>query len=262
MNRATADTRGRFLLDLKKLLTLHRDFGIEAYPRSPGVEHFLKASTPLPVRECRVSSDIVPLSRTSLTVQKTNPLPITRSVQTLADIQTELGDCRRCPLHETRGQLVFGGGAPKATLFIVGDFPNQADEAAGLPFSGEAGELLSKMLKAIGLSFADVYLSTIVKCHVPSTETPAPDQVKTCLSFLLRQIDAVAPKVICAMGSLAAQTLLCSKTPLIRLRGNFHDCHGTPLMPTFHPAFLLKNQALKRATWIDLQLIQAKLGLV
>jgi DNA polymerase len=260
MSLATVDTPARFLLDLKKLLALHRDFGIESYPSSPELEHFLNGPSPLAssaseVRVAIAGPKISPADRTSLPPQP-------RSNQTLADIRAELGDCRCCSLHETRKAIVFGAGAPKASLFIVGDLPSPNDEAAGLPFSGEAGELLAKMLKAIGLGLADVYLASIVKCRTADDVMPSPEQIKTCLPFLLRQIDAVSPTVICAMGELAAQTMLRSKTPLIRLRGNFHDCHGIPMMPTFHPAFLLKNQELKKATWIDLQLIQAKLGLV
>jgi len=268
MNQATVDTPGRFLLDIKKLLALHRDFGIDAYPRSPELDHFLNAPAPAAERKIKAPSAATAERIAAPTGQKNRP-PSTRSDQTLADIQAELGDCRLCPLHATRKQIVFGAGSPKASLFIVGDFPSPDDEMAGTPFSGEAGELLAKMLKAIGLTLNDAYLTTVVKCRTSDSvqsapdrgnEAPSPGQIKTCLPFMLRQIDAVAPKVICTMGELAAQTLLRNKTPLIRLRGNFHDFHGIPLMPTFHPAFLLKNQEMKKATWIDLQLIQAKLG--
>lgn len=259
MNQESADTPGRFLLDLKNLLRLQRDFGIESYPRSPELDHFLSSALPQSAGGHKPAA-AMPAPKLPSTGPKNSP-PLTRPSQTLTDIQAELGDCRRCPVYETRNQLVFGLGNPKAPLFIVGDFPSLDDEAAGTPFAGAAGELLTKMLQAIGLERHDVYLSTIVKCRAIDNETPTPDQIKTCLPFLLRQIDAVGPKVICTMGELAAQTLLSRKTPLIRLRGNFHDYHGIPLMPTFHPAFLLKNQEMKKATWIDLQLIQAKLGL-
>ena len=259
MNNATADTPGRFLLDLKNLLALHQDFGIESYPRSLELDHFLSSALPRTARESKTPSASPAQKIPSAALQKSPP--VTRPSQTLAAIQAELGDCQRCPLHATRKQIVFGAGNPKAPLFIVGDFPSLEDEAAGTPFCGEAGDLLTKMLKAIGLERSDVYLATIVKCRVADHEAPTPEQIKTCLPFLLRQIDAVGPQVICTMGELAAQAILRSKTPLVRLRGNFHDFHGIPLMPTFHAAFLLKNPEMKRATWIDLQLIQAKLGL-
>jgi len=269
MSLEEVDTPGRFLLDLKKLLALHRDFGIEAYPRSPELDHFLNSLSPSGERKAKTPATIADQKGAPIGLKNGRPLP-TRSNQTLADIQAELGDCRRCPLYETRKQIVFGAGSPKASLFIVGDSPSPEDETAGTPFSGEAGELLTKMLKAIGLQLNDAYLTTIVKCRTADSvqsvldrgnEAPTASQIKICLPFLLRQIDAVAPKVICTMGQLAAQTILQSKTPLVRLRGSFHDYHGIPLMPTFHPAFLLRNQEMKKAAWIDLQLIQAKLGL-
>lgn len=259
MNQAPVDTPARLLRDLKKLLRLHQDFGIESYPRSTAIEHFLTSPPPL-TQAKKEARPVAPALRVAATAPKISPQPA-RSNQTLAEIQAELGDCRRCPLHKTRKQLVFGAGNPKAALLIVGDFPGPDDEQAGTPFSGETGELLTKMLKAIGLTRHDVYLTTVVKCRTTGMTDASAEQVATCLPFLLRQIDAVGPKVICAMGQLAAQTLLRSKTPLIRLRGSFHDYLGTPLMPTFHPAFLLKNPEMKRATWIDLQLMQAELNL-
>lgn len=250
------DTPTRLLSDLRRLLRLHRDFGIEAYPRSPELANFLAAPPPTPPVSPPACAAPAPKAKAEAVPEKrTAP-----SHQTLAEIQAELGDCRRCPLHGNRQRIIFGTGNPKAALFIVGDAPHQEDEVAGAPFSGEAGELLAKMLKAIGLQLSDVYLTTVVKCRTVNNQAPQPGQIAACLPFLLRQIDAVAPKVICTMGTLAAQTLLRDTAPLIRLRGNFHDCQGRPLMPTFHPAFLLKNPELKKATWIDLQLIQAKLG--
>ncbi len=260
MSASAADNPARLLRDIRKLVGLHQDFGIEAYPRSPELALFLETPPPLPPAGSKPSL-AVPGPKVPASTPKSAQSPV-RAVQTLAEIEAELGDCTRCPRHETRQQLVFGCGHPQAALFIVGDFPTPGDEMAATPFSGEAGGLLSKMLKAIGLSLDDVYLSTIVKCRPrDGNEQPLPEQIKVCLPFLLRQIDAVAPKVICAMGPLVAQTLLKSKAPLIRLRGNFHDFRGIPLMPTFHPAFLIKNEEMKKATWIDLQLIQAKLGM-
>jgi len=153
----------------------------------------------------------------------------------------------------------LGVGHPQARLVLVGDFPSLEDEAAAAPFSGKAEELLVKMLKAIGLGLADVYRTTVVKCRPLGPGAPSPEQITACLPLLSRQIAAIAPTVLCAMGPLAAQALLGSTTPLIRLRGKFHDYQGIPLMPTFHPAFLLNKEEMKRATWIDLQLIQARL---
>lgn len=255
---STADNPARLLRDIRKLVELHQNFGIDTYPRSPELTLFLSTPSPLPPSTSKPPPPIAarPATKAPPTIEQ-GP---TRSAQTLAEIQAEFGDCHRCPRHSDRQQIVFGTGNPKAALFIVGDFPTAAAEAAATPFSGESGALLAKMLKAIGLTLDDVYLASIVKCHSQDDAPLLPEQIKACLPFLLRQIDAVAPQVICAMGPLATQTLLKSKAPLIRLRGNFHDFRGTPLMPTFHPAFLLKNEEMKKATWIDLQLIQAKLG--
>ncbi|MDD5759435.1 MAG: uracil-DNA glycosylase [Desulfobulbaceae bacterium] len=266
MTPVSVDSPGRFLLDLKKVLRLQRDFGIEAYPRSPEVERFLNSSPSMASTK----------SGASAFIQEERPLPVegkashphARARLTLADIEAEFVDCHHCLLPEQRSPVVFGVGNPKAALFIVGDCPRVDDQETGTPFSGSAGELLGKMLNAIGLQRSDVYLTTVVKCRAagsalsvsdPEAWNPSEAQIKGCLPFLFRQIDAVAPKVICAMGQVAAQAVLRSKTPLVRLRGSFHDCHGVPLMPTFDPAFLLKNQEMKKATWIDLQLIQAKL---
>lgn len=264
MNHPTVDTPRRFLLDLKKLLGLHQAFGIADYPRSSGLEHFLLSPSPSPPNLASPVSKappIVPQPRPCPDLPTTCPAA-TGAGQTLAEIEADLGHCQHCPSVKTNPRRVFGAGNPKAALFIVGDFPSPEDEVAGTPFSGAAGELLAKMLGAIGLSLADVYLSTVVKCQPTGNEDPTPEQIKTCLPYLFRQIACISPKVICTMGQLAAQALLQTKTPLVRLRGNFHDCQGTPLMPTFHPAFLLRHQEMKKATWIDLQLLQAKLGLV
>lgn len=265
MTLASVDSPARFLQDLKKILLLQRDFGIESYPRTVELDHFLASSPPLAQTKSATGE---PWQAARPSSVATSAQSQTRSVQTLADIQAECGDCQHCPVASKR--VVFGTGNPKAALFIVGACPNLEDEQAGVPFSGEDGELLTKMLVAIGLQRSEVYLTTIVKCRSAGSAQsvrdrgdvePSAAQIKACLPFLFRQIDAVGPKVICTMGQLAAQAMLRSKTPLIRLRGNFHDCQGVPLMPTFDPTFLLKNQEMKKATWIDLQLIQAKLAM-
>lgn len=186
-------------------------------------------------------------------------------MRTLTEIKEALGEHCRCSVLNPSAsapvgkRTIFGCGSPTARLFIVGDLPTPEDEAAGTPFSGEAGELLTRMLKAIGLDRDEVYLTTAVKCRPPGGQD-LPVLVKACLPLLIAQVEAVAPKVVCAMGQLTAQALLHTTTPLVRLRGHFHEWQHLPLMPTFHPGFLLKNLEMKKAAWIDLQLIQAKLG--
>lgn len=255
----SVDDQYRLLHDLRGLVRLHRDFGILDYPRTTGIDQFLKpgpVSAPPP-------PEIIPNS-TSREMPRPKPTPApqtpSRPVQTLREIETELGNCTRCTLHQSRERLLFGTGSPNSRLFIIGDFPTCDDEKAGTPFGGEPGELLTKMLKAIGLERTAVYITTTVKCRAANNAPPQPEHIATCLPVLFRQIDAVAPKLICTMGPISAQALLKTDTPLVRLRGRFHQCRGIELMPTFHPSFLIKNPDMKKATWIDLQLIQARLA--
>lgn len=250
----------RLLHDLRSLVALHRSFGILSYPKTEGVEHFLKAQpTPAPPRlEMKEKEH----AREKELILQEKPAPASKHppVQTLAEIEAELGDCTRCSLSQSREKILFGAGNTTPLLVIVGDFPTRDDERAGDPFGGEAGELLTRMLKAIGLERSAVYLTSTVKCRTTDSGPPEPEQIATCLPFLIRQIDAMAPTVICTMGPIATQTLLKDKTPLVRLRGRFHQYRGIALMPTFHPSFLLKNPDMKKAAWVDLQLIQAKLN--
>lgn len=279
MSPTPLDDPYRLLRDLRALLDLHREFGLEGYPRSPELTRFL--TTPPAVARRAAATPSQPPSQPPPSAEPT-PAPAPAQVQdqtpkqaasrTLSEIREAMAGSCRCPGTPTPRRLVFGCGAPKASLFIVGDLPAPEDEVTGTPFSDAAGELLTKMLKAIGLGRDEVYLTTLVKCRplAPGLplqppggqgKAPSPDLVTACLPLLIAQIEAVAPKVICTMGQLTAQTLLHTTTPLIRLRGRFHEWHHLPLMPTFHPGFLLKNPEMKRAAWADLQLIQAKLGL-
>jgi len=173
--------------------------------------------------------------------------------ETLAGIRADLGDCRRCRLCEGRKNIVFGAGDPGARLMFVGEGPGREEDLQGLPFVGEAGQLLTKMIEAMNYSRETVYICNVVKCRPPENRNPTHEEIAACSPFLLRQVKAVAPKVIVALGTFAAQTLLATKEPISRLRGKFHDYHGIPLMPTFHPAFLLRSPEKKREAWSDLQ---------
>lgn len=175
------------------------------------------------------------------------------TAETLADIRADLGDCRRCPLCETRKNLVFGSGSSRAKLLFVGEAPGRDEDIQGEPFVGEAGQLLTKMIQAMGYERGEVYICNVLKCRPPENRNPAPDEIARCEPFLLRQVQTIAPKAIVALGTFAAQTLLGSKEPISRLRGKFHDYHGIALMPTFHPAFLLRSPEKKREVWGDLQ---------
>ncbi len=182
-------------------------------------------------------------------------------VGSLTDIQGQLEECGRCPLHKGRGRIFFGQGNPRADLFIVAQWPAAADEAAEPLFSGAEGELIAKMLGAIKLSLDEVYFSTIVKCPASEEQPPTGSEIKRCLPFLQAQIKAVEPRVVCAMGPLAAQALLRTRQPLVRLRGRWRQLPNLdlPLMATFHPAYLLKNKEMKKAAWHDLLMIQQRL---
>jgi len=185
----------------------------------------------------------------------------TQEVESLEDIRSDLGDCRRCGLSKTRTHIVFGEGNPHARLVFVGEGPGYDEDMQGRPFVGAAGKLLTKIIQAMGLQREDVYICNIIECRPPKNRNPMPEEIETCFPFLERQITAIQPEVICALGKFAAQTLLNTQAPISRLRGRFHDYQGIPLMPTFHPAYLLRNPESKRATWEDIQQVMQRLGL-
>lgn len=180
--------------------------------------------------------------------------------ESLADIRTDLGECTRCPLCRSRTHLVFGEGDPRAQLIFVGEGPGFEEDQSGRPFVGAAGQLLTKIITAMQLSREKVYIGNIVKCRPPDNRDPQPDEIRQCLPFLKRQLTAIQPRVICALGSVAARTLLDTQMPISRLRGRFHDFMGIVVMPTFHPAYLLRNPDKKREVWEDVQQIMKLLA--
>lgn len=175
--------------------------------------------------------------------------------ETLQDIRLDLGDCQRCRLAEDRKNIVFGAGSPSAKLVFVGEGPGFEEDQQGEPFVGPAGQLLTKIIEAIHLRREQVYICNIVKCRPPRNRNPQPDEIKTCFQFLDRQIAAIRPDFICALGSVAAQTLLNTAVPISRLRGCFHDYKGLKLLPTYHPAYLLRNPEKKRDVWQDMKML-------
>jgi len=177
----------------------------------------------------------------------------TMAAETLEEIRADLGECRRCPLCISRNNIVFGVGSNKAPVLFVGEAPGRDEDIQGEPFVGEAGQLLTKMIIAMGYQRSEVYICNLLKCRPPDNRNPLPDEIAQCSPFLLRQVKAIAPKAIVALGTFSAQTLLGSTEPISRLRGRFHDYHGIPLMPTFHPAYLLRSPEKKREVWADLQ---------
>ena len=177
-------------------------------------------------------------------------------------IREDIGDCTRCKLHALgRRQIVFGVGNPHADPMFVGEAPGADEDLQGEPFVGRAGQLLTKIIEAIGLARSDVYIANVIKCRPPGNRNPEPDEVARCEPFLLRQIDAVQPKVIVALGTFAAHALLKTDVPISRLRGRVHEFRGgARLIPTFHPAFLLRSPERKRDVWEDMKKVRALLA--
>lgn len=217
----------------------------------------------LPYRSAPTHHQTSPLT---LAGESTTPLPLQgggregdgvdsqlRGAESLADIRADLGDCQRCLLCKSRKNIVFGSGSQNAKVLFVGEAPGRDEDIQGEPFVGEAGQLLTRMIKAMGYERSEVYICNVLKCRPPENRNPAAGEIAQCEPFLLRQVQALAPNVIVALGTFAAQTLLGSKEPISRLRGKFHDYHSIPLMPTFHPAFLLRSPEKKREVWADLQ---------
>jgi len=167
----------------------------------------------------------------------------------LVSLREELGDCQRCPLGQSRKRLVFGAGAEHARLVFVGEAPGAEEDRLGEPFVGDAGQVLTRLIEAMGLSRAQVYICNVLKCRPPANRNPHKDEIVTCSPFLIQQLRLIKPEVIVALGTFAAQALLENKEPISRLRGKFHSYHGIPLMPTFHPSFLLHNKENKQYYW-------------
>ena len=178
----------------------------------------------------------------------------------LAEVRMEIGDCTRCKLCSTRTNIVFGVGNPNADLMFVGEAPGADEDEQGEPFVGRAGQLLTKIIEAMGFQRSDVYIANILKCRPPNNRPPEPDEVATCEPFLFKQIDAIKPKVIVALGTHAAHTLLKIDTPISKIRGQVLDYRGdVKLVPTFHPAYLLRSPDRKRDVWEDMKKVRALL---
>jgi DNA polymerase len=182
--------------------------------------------------------------------------PSLKQAESLDAVRADLGDCRRCKLSNGRTHIVFGVGDPHAKLMFVGEGPGRDEDLKGEPFVGRAGQLLTKGMK---MQRADVYIANVIKCRPPENRNPEPDEIAACQPFLLRQIDLINPKVVVALGTFAAQTLLGLRTPISRLRGHWYDYRGIKLMPTLHPAYLLRNPNDKRLVWEDIKMVMREL---
>jgi DNA polymerase len=193
---------------------------------------------------------------------ETIPVPFFREpAAALAAVRADIGDCMRCKLSRLgRTQVVFGVGNPDADLMFVGEAPGADEDVQGVPFVGRAGQLLTKIIEAIDLKREDVYIANVIKCRPPQNRNPEPDEIETCEPFLFQQIDLINPTVIVTLGKFAAQCLLRSEEPISRLRGRIFDYRGAKLIPTFHPAYLLRNPSSKREVWEDMKLVKKLLS--
>jgi uracil-DNA glycosylase family 4 len=210
-----------------------------------------------PIWRARATNPVNPANL----VNPVNPIVVFGSqAEALSALRAEIGDCTRCKLHtQGRRQVVFGVGNPSADLMFVGEAPGADEDVQGVPFVGRAGQLLTKIIEAIALARDSVYIANVIKCRPPQNRNPEPDEIETCEPFLFRQIDTIRPKVIVALGKFATQTLLRTDDPISKLRGRVFDYRGAKLVPTFHPAYLLRNPSSKREVWEDMKLVRTLL---
>jgi DNA polymerase len=213
-------------------------WGYELIPSAPEQE--------LPI--CPVSQ---PLTATA---------PVNCRTESIEELEARLQGCVLCPLCEKRQNIVFGVGHPQADLVLVGEAPGREEDEKGFPFVGEAGHLLDRILFAMQFNRQDVYICNVIKCRPPNNRDPQPEEIAACEQFLKLQLAAIRPRVIVALGRFAAQALLQSKQPIGQLRGHWREYEGIPLMPTFHPAYLLRNPAGKRAVWEDMKQVMHRLA--
>ena len=177
----------------------------------------------------------------------------------LESLKKEVLSCKGCSLCKTRTNVVFGSGDPKAKLMFVGEAPGEEEDKQGLPFVGRAGGLLTKIIEAMGLKREDVYIANILKCRPPNNRPPLPEEIAACGTNVKRQVEIIKPRVICTLGKFASQTLLGTETPISALRGNFYEYNGIKVMPTFHPAYLLRNPDDKKLVWQDMKKVMKEL---
>ena len=267
--------------DLEEQLKFYREIGVEdiggstfATEPAPGADSTAPASPSLiaaasvadaqmrseaQVEQVGLFGDIILQGQTGSRSRSTSMPALEFNDSSLNDIREDIGDCRRCKLCEHRRTIVFGEGNPHARLVFVGEGPGAEEDATGRPFVGRAGQLLDKIIEAIGLKREEVYIANIVKCRPPGNRVPERDEVETCEPFLFRQLACIRPQVIVALGSPAFQCLLRTREPITRARGVWREWNGIKIMPTFHPAFLLRSPDKKREVWEDMKKVREEL---
>ena len=268
----SAPEQRRLLLDsVRDYLEQLAEEGLEGLPATaPTRAAAPKAAVPaasVPARDGVSSRDAAagaasPPRPASAPIEMLSRYPGLEKTATLEELRAFIGDCQRCKLAPLRTHLVFGVGNPEADLMFVGEAPGADEDARGEPFVGRAGQLLTDIIeRGMGLRRADVYICNVIKCRPPDNRNPEADEVAACEPFLMRQIDLVQPRAIVALGTFAVQALLKVKTPISRLRGNWHEVRGVKLMPAFHPAYLLRSPGEKRWVWQDIQEVMKLLGI-
>lgn len=239
-----------------------REEGMDGLP--PSARPSSAAAAPAVEQSRRVvnaASDSSAASRSAPAREMFSKYPGLEKTESLEALREFIGECRRCKLWGLRKNLVFGVGDPHAELMFIGEGPGADEDARGEPFVGRAGQLLTDIIeRGMGMTRAQVYICNVIKCRPPENRNPEPDEVAACEPFMMRQIELVKPRVIVGLGTFAVQAVLKVKTPISRLRGNWQDVNGVRMMPTFHPAYLLRNPADKRLVWQDVQQVLKELG--
>lgn len=248
--------------DLKNYLEFQKSMGVESIhvDRAAAEESAAIYSTPKAEGKDAMPKTTPALDDNVITIDEPAGL-FEGKVMTLEEIREEIGDCTRCQLHEGRTNLVFGEGNPKARLVFVGEGPGRDEDMQGRPFVGRSGQLLTKIIQAMGLKREDVYICNVVKCRPPNNRTPEQSEMDTCEQFLFKQIRFIKPQIIVCLGATAAKSVLKTKDSLGSLRGKFHMYSGSKLMVTYHPAALLRNPHFKKPAWEDMQVVMKELGL-
>lgn len=256
MVAAMSDELRELALELRRHLAWQEADGARSVLAERGATQAVAVRAPQAVKAPPPAPSKLPPAPASLPVAPTEVI----ARRPLDEIRRELGDCQRCKLCNGRSTLVFGTGNPRAELVFVGEGPGEEEDKQGVPFVGKAGQLLTKMIEAMKFTRDDVYICNVVKCRPPNNRNPEPDEIAACEPFLKAQLASLQPKVIVALGKFAAQTLLRDQTAITRLRGQWRQYQGIPLMPTFHPAYLLRQPDEKRLAWLDLQEVMKRFG--
>jgi len=252
---------------LMRALSAQMEMGLSeiVVPSLPAVND-IASNEPLPTGADSIAEQIIENQNLTMTLKKDNdtvsqsamPLVLEATYGSIEDHYAAICDCQQCKLGETRNKFVYGDGNPHAGLMFIGEAPGADEDRIGKPFVGRAGQLLDRILASIELTRKDIFICNILKCRPPGNRDPQPDEMSQCFPYLREQVRLVRPKLICALGRIAAQALLSTTTPLGKLRGRWHEYEGVPLIVTYHPAALLRFQAYKKDTWEDMKTLKAR----